>query len=172
MIFRNSKSIPIILALISVACLAVLVWEFYNIWLQNKNASELISLADHDAQMERLSQSIRVMQSSAAEDLQMFNNLVLSDDKLVTFIENIEDTGKTFDLDTNIVSVEKIEDKKAVEPNIIRIVMETKGAWSSSVSFLRAIESLPYRVNIDELNLSKNENNWHSKLVLSFYSFD
>ncbi|MEK7461623.1 MAG: hypothetical protein AAB586_00945 [Patescibacteria group bacterium] len=172
MIFKNSKPILIILALVSVVCLTLLIWEVYNIRLQNKNASELISVADNDARIENLSQSIRVMQSSAAEDLKKFDDLVLSGDKLVSFIENIEGTSKIFGLDTNIVSVEKIEDKQAVEPDAIRIVMETKGAWSSSASFLRTIESLPYRVKIDGLNLSKDENDWHLKIILSFYTFD
>ena len=87
--------------------------------------------------------------------------------------------SRALGLDTSIVSVSKIEDKKSVEPDIIRIVMETRGSWVQTFSFLSAIESLPHRVMIEELGLSRveaspagNGASWRLRTVLSLYSFD
>ena len=120
-----------------------------------------------------------MIQKNAAEDIAAFDSLTLSGDNLVPLIEDIEGAGQTLGLDTKIVSVGKIEDKKSVEPDIIRIVMETQGSWAPTLSFLRAIESLPHRVMIDESILSRDEigpagngASWRLKIVLSLYSFD
>ncbi len=172
MIFKNSKLLLTILSLISIILLAVLILGTYNIQLKNKEASELLNLADEAAEAKILSQSIRMMQSNSAEDIAAFGSLTLSGDNLVPLIESIEGAGQTLGLDTKIVSVGKIEDKKSVEPDIIRIVMETQGPWASTLSFLRAIESLPHRVMIDESSLSRDEVGWRLKIVLSLYSFD
>ena len=172
MIFNNSKLSLIILALASLILLAILTLGVYDIQAKNRKASELLNLANQAAEARTLARSIRMMQDSAAEDLTTFDNLTLSDDKLVPLIEEIEWAGRALGLDTSIVSVGKIEDKKSIEPDIIRIVMETQGSWTPTFSFLRAIESLPHRVTIEESSLSKTEFGWRSKIVLSLYSFN
>ena len=171
MTFNNSKLSFIILVLISIVLLAVLILGTYTIQLKNKEASELLNLVDQATEARTLAQSIRMAQNNAAEDLAAFDGLTLSDDKLVSLIEDIEEMGRALGLDASIVSVGKIEDKKSVEPDIIRIVMETQGSWAQTLSFLRAIESLPHRVMIDESSLSKVEAGWHLKIILSLYSF-
>ena len=172
MTFNHSKLLAIMLWLISIVLLAVLTLGVYSIRVKNKGTSELLNLADETVEREILAQSIRMLQNNAQEDLAAFNNFVLSGDKLVSLIESIEETGRTLGLDTEIVSVGKIEDKRSIEPDIIRIVIESQGSWAPILSFLRAIESLPYRVMIDESGLSKVEIGWRSKIILSLHSFD
>ncbi|MEX2013479.1 MAG: hypothetical protein WD897_01000 [Parcubacteria group bacterium] len=172
MIFKNSKLLLITLSFISVILLTILILGAYNIQLKNKEASELLNLADESAEARTLAQSIRTTQENAVEDLTAFDSLVLSGDRLVPLIDNIERAGRTFGLDTNIVSVAKIEDKESIEPDMIQVVMETQGSWAPTLSFLRAIESLPHRVMIEESSLSRVEVGWRSRIVLSLYSFD
>lgn len=172
MTFNNSKLPLIILVLISIIFLTVLILGAYNIQLKNKEASEILNLTDEVAETRVLAQSIRIMQNNAGQDLAAFDNLILSGDKLVPLIEGIEGVGRTLGLDINIVSVGKIEDKKSVEPDIIRIVMETQGSWAQTFSFLRAIENLPHRVMIEESSLLKGEIGWRLKIILSLYSFN
>ena len=176
----HNSTLPLVtLAFISVVLLVVLVLGAYNIQSKNQKVLKLLALADEAAESRTLAQSIRVLQNNAAEDLMAFDNLTLSDDKLVPLIENIEGMSRALGLDTSIVSVSKIEDKKSVEPDIIRIVMETRGSWAQTLSFLSAIESLPHRVMIEELGLSRveaspagNGASWRLRIVLSLYSFD
>ncbi|OHA92438.1 MAG: hypothetical protein A2665_00390 [Candidatus Zambryskibacteria bacterium RIFCSPHIGHO2_01_FULL_46_30] len=176
----HNSTLPLVtLAFISVVLLVVLVLGAYNIQSKNQKILKLLDLADKVAESRALAQSIRVLQNNAAEDLVIFDSLTLSDDKLVPLIENIEGMSRALGLDTSIVSVSKIEDKKSVEPDIIRIVMETRGSWVQTFSFLSAIESLPHRVMIEELGLSRveaspagNGASWRLRIVLSLYSFD
>ncbi|MBI2674052.1 MAG: hypothetical protein HYX23_02100 [Candidatus Zambryskibacteria bacterium] len=172
MIFKNAKTWLILLSACSMILLTFLILEIYKTLRQNREATELINLADYDAKVGVLAQSIRIMQNSAKEDIALFDEITLSGDKLVSFIEKIEATGKILGLNVTIVSVEKLEDKKSAKPDTVRIIMETKGAWSPTISLLHAIESLPYRVMMDRLNLSKDETDWRLKINLSLYSFD
>ena len=172
MIFRNSKLLLTILALVSVMLLATLTLGVYSIRAKNKNVPKLLNLADQAAEMKILVQSVRMIQNDAREDIKAFDNFVFSDDKLVLLIESIEGAGQALGLDTNIVSVGKIEDEKSVTPDIVRIVTETQGPWAPTLSFLRAIESLPHRILIEESSLSRVEVGWRSRIILSLYSFD
>lgn len=172
MIFKNSKLILTVASFVFFALSAVIIFGIYDIKAKNKKTSELLNEADRLAEAENLTQSIKMIQASVAADLTALDNLVLVNDKLVPLIESVEEAGQELGLDTDIISVEKIVDKKSVEPDIIRIVTETRGPWAPTLSFLRAIESLPHRVTISDASFSKVETNWRSRIVLTLYSFD
>ncbi len=172
MTFSNSKPLLIILSLISAILAVVLVLGIYNIRLKNKETSELLNLVDEAADRETSSQSIRAIQNSAAEDIKAFNKIILSNDRLVPLIENIEASGRDLGLDAEILSVGEVEGTGSLGLHTIRMVIETQGAWAPTLSFLRVMESLPHRVLIDESNISKQSDGWRSRIVVSLYSSD
>jgi len=172
MIYKNSKLSLLVFSLILIMLLATTSFAIYDIKEKNKEISALSNEADRVTEARSLVQSIKVAQKSAATELEDFNNLVLSRDKLVFLIEDIEKMGRALGLDTNIVSVGKLEDTKSKKSDVIRIVIETQGSWAPTLSFLRAIESLPHRVMIEETSLSKVETNWNLKITLTLYLFD
>ncbi|KKQ82937.1 MAG: hypothetical protein UT07_C0014G0013 [Parcubacteria group bacterium GW2011_GWB1_38_8] len=171
MILKNSKLFIMVLVLISTTLFIVLVLGVYIVRLKNNNTSELLNTADNFTETNALVQSIRIAQRSASEDIESFNNFVLSEDKLVPLIESIEEVGRKFGLETDITSVKGTEEE-LVEPHIISIAVETKGSWVSVMSFLHAIESLPNRVMINESSFYKEDDDWNSIIILSLYSFD
>lgn len=172
MTFNKSKLLLIALSLVSTVLLTVLILAIYNIRVKNQEVSVLLNQADHTAKVAILAQSIRVTQKDAAEDIESFESFVLTDDKLVPIIESIEGAGRALNLDTSILSVGKVEDNESLELQMIRIVIETQGSWTSTFSFLNVIESLPNRVMIEESNFSKEETSWRSRIILRLYSFN
>ncbi len=169
---NNSKFFLIVLSLISLILFAVLSFGIYSIQAKNRETSQLLNAVDSATEESMLVRSIKAIQNNADKDLAAFDKLVFSGDKLVPLIEKIEETGRVLGLDTNILSVGKIEDKKAIEPNIVRITMETQGSWAPTLSFLRAMENLPYRVMIDESSFVREETVWRLKITLALHSFD
>ena len=172
MISKNLKFLLVLLLLVALALLAALALGIYSIQAQNKKTSELLQLADQAVEVSILAQSIRIAKNNAVDDLEVFDRITLSNDTLVPLIEKIEETGQTLGLETKIISVSKIEDKKSIEPDIVRIVIEAQGAWGGAFTFLHAIESLPNRVMIDESILSKVGDGWRLRITLVLYSFD
>lgn len=170
---QSSKSFLVLLSLVLIFLVAALVFGLYDIKTKNKEVSRIINDVDESAKTEELVQSIKEIQTAAAEDLETFESLVFTDGDLVPFIENIEEVGEKLSLETKIVSVNEIASKKPDEPNLIRLTIETvEGSWPATLSFLRAIESLPYRVMIDESTLSKDTNGWRLRMTISVHAFN
>ena len=170
MTLRNSKIFIVVLTLISLSLLGVLILGIYVVQVKNNEISELLNTADSVTETRILAQSIRTAQRNALEDIQAFDNIVISEDKLVLFIESIEESGRALDLETNIISVEDKEESPDV--HLINIVIESDGTWTSILSFLRTVENLPNRVMIDKASLYKEGSSWRSRFVLTLYSFD
>ena len=168
----HSKPLLIVLSLISAVLATVLTLGVYSIRLKNKETSELLNRINETTKREVLFQSIRLTQDIAAEDIKAFKDIILSSDKLVLLIENIEASGKTLGLDAEILSVEEIKNTGSIGLQSIRIVIETRGSWAPTLSFLRVVENLPHRVLIDESSILKQTDSWRSKIILSLYSSD
>jgi Tfp pilus assembly protein PilO len=172
MTFSRSKSLLLVLSLISVILITVFVLGVYSIRAKNEKISGLLNLADQVAEAKTLSQSIKAAQHTASEEIKAYNDLILSEYKLVPLIEDIEDSGRALGLDIDILSVGEVKDSGTSGPQKIRMAIETRGSWARSFSFVYVIESLPHRVIVDEIILSKEGDGWHSKIALSFYLFD
>jgi len=167
----HSKPLLIILSLISIILIAVLVLGVYSIRAKNEKTSELLHLVDQASEIKILSQSIRTVQTAATEEIKVYNDLILSNNKLIPLIEEIEESGRALGLDINILSVGE-EEAGIAGLRTVRLVIETQGSWPSSLSFVRVVESLPHRVLINEVVLSKEGEGWRSKIGLALYLFD
>lgn len=172
MTFNRQTLFIIILSLTACFLLAALAMAIYTIRVKNEETFGLLN-ATLDANEEALSiQSLRTIQYDVAEDTRDFESLVLTGDNLVPLIESIEDVSQALGVDTSIVSVGKVDEKKVVEPYVVRIVIESTGSWSGTLALLKAVENLSHRVTIDESTFSKEAASWRLKMVLLLYSFD
>ena len=170
---NGSKPVLILLVVVLAILLAALVFGLYDIKTKNIEISRVINEVDQAAETEGLIQSIKEIQNSASEDLEIFETIVFTSDKLVPLIEAIEEAGNKLGLETKIASVSEIEDKKSDEPKLIRMVIETSGgSWAATLSFLRAVENLPHRVMVEETNLSKEGESWRLRMTISIHAFD
>lgn len=169
---KNSKPLLLVCALILVALLAVFILGLYNIRTKNEETVKLLEEINSITELNDLARSIRMVQGDSQSGVVTFENLVLSEEKVVSLIESIEDAGRVLGLETNIVSVEKREGEKASDPDIINITIESRGSWSKVHALLRAIENLPNRVGVDELNIRKTEDGWQSRMAISLFSFN
>lgn len=172
MIYKRSQVILSFLSVILVIFLAVIIFSIFDMRGKNIETSKLLNESSQIVETDNITQSIKVIRSSSIEDINAFNDLVLVDDKLVSLIESIENKGKELGLTLNIVSVEKRSGAESNTPNTIRMAIEADGTWVGTYAFLRAIESLPHRVMIDEMSFSKTSDDWHLRVVLILSSFD
>lgn len=170
---RNSKSLLILSFVVLVALLAVLAFVLYDIRTKNLETSELLEKTNGVAESEILAQTVRIARNSAPLELTAFDTFVFSGEKLVPFIENIEEIGRSLGLTTEIASVNRVPgDKKASEPDTVHLVIESDGPWTSIFTFVRTFENYPHHVMIDDMNLSRSENDWHLRIIISLHSFD
>ncbi len=169
----NTKFSLILMAFVTLILMGILGFGLWQIKTKNNQASELLHEAEHLAEVDVLTQFIQTVQAEAGQSLRTFDSLTLSSAKLVSFIESIEGVGKELGLEVKIVSVDRVEVKDSPEPPTFKIAIDTSGSWQGNFSYLAAIESLPTRVMVESINLSKaEEKGWQSRIVVLVHSFD
>lgn len=168
---NRSVVILIVMLLLASGILLFLFLTFYEIQTTNREVSELINTAKLMKEERASIQSARMARNLAAEEVRTLQELTFGADQLVSFIEDLESVGKKLGLDVNIISVNRVDDKKKPIPYIIRISLEAKGGWSGTFSFLQAIENLPYKVIIEEAILLKDEVDWSLRTTVSVPAF-
>jgi len=119
--------------------------------------------AEELGQVDNIAQTIRVSRNNAGEDLASLDSLILSQNKIVPFIEMIESLGKQMNLEIKTSSV------STDETNVF-IVIEADGEWARSMNFIHALESLPLKAVIDEATtnlLGDGSQGWHTRVAIS-----
>lgn len=170
---KSSQTIPIFLAIALLVLIGILVFGIYDIKIKNAEVSRILNETGQTAQNEKLIDSIKALQENNAEDIQTLETIVFTSNKLVPLIEDVEGVGRTLGLETKIASVSEFNDKSTTGPKLIRIAIETtKGSWSGTLAFLKAIENLPHRVLIDEAVLSKEDKSWRLRMTISIHIFN
>lgn len=168
----STKTLIVILVIIIVFLLAVISYGVYEIRSRNLDTSELLNEVDQLAEAKEMTRAIKAIRMTALDDIDTFNSLVLTSDKLVPLIESLEKKGRELGVEVNIVSVNKGEESQTPSPNIISMVIEAEGSWAGSYSFLKTIESLPYNVMIKESILSKAMDKWLLRATVVLNLFD
>jgi Tfp pilus assembly protein PilO len=172
MTFNNTKARLYIFSAIALALLALLILGVRKMNNENAETARLISLSAESETRANTAHTIRSLQDSASEEVQAFENLTLTNERLVPLIESIESVGRALKLDLEIVSVEKKLEGEGGGPQRIRIVIEASGPWGGAFSLVKAIESLPHRVMFENVSLTKGEEGWSTMISLSLYSFN
>lgn len=162
-----TKTILISLCLLTLVLLAVLVYGLYKIRVQSEEVVSLESQAESLGQMDNVAQSVRSIKNSSGTDLAGLDNLIVSQKKVVSFIEMIESLGGSMGLETHTLSVNTDE-------TTVRIALETDGPWARSMGFIRALENLPYKITLDETTMASNleSEEWHTNITIILPFFD
>ncbi|OHA91006.1 MAG: hypothetical protein A2832_00255 [Candidatus Zambryskibacteria bacterium RIFCSPHIGHO2_01_FULL_44_22b] len=172
MTFKNSKLVISILIPTAMALIAILAIGIYSIRANNNETSKLLTLSSDADEAKVRAQATRLLRVKAAEDLEAFERLILSEEGIVSLIEMIEEAGQALNLDTEVVSVNKVDKEDADNPKLVEVVVEGRGAWAEAYALLASLESLPQRLNLEESNLSKVDGAWDLRVVLSLNYFD
>lgn len=140
-------------SIITLVLAALLGLSWYQIKDQNREAAELMLEVNRRAAESELLQKVKILRNTAKSDLESFDKLALDKESIVPMIERFESAGRSLNLDTKISIAEEVEGG-------IRLSLESEGDWRGIFSNLKAIESMPYRVVFEKVNLSKSGANW------------
>lgn len=151
---KSLKRILIILLLICFAVFALIYLAIRDIRLKNENISsisqELLTKTDKQEYLlttERLIENI-------SSDLKKVDSYIVARDGDVGFIEELEslarENGLTISIDS--LSVEDSKDLEASGVTTLKIRAKTKGRWSGTYTLLSQLESLPYRISVNNFS--------------------
>jgi hypothetical protein len=168
---NNTKSILVLFSLLSLVLFGVLSMGFYKIRIKNEETYKLLNTVSQADQAEILAQTIEAARTKAALDLETLNKLTFEEAKTVSLIEDVEQAGRDLGVRTQINAVNKTSLPNSPELELFKMTIEARGTWQNTFSYLKALESLPYRIVMENTNLKKEENEWVLRIVMGLHSF-
>ena len=162
---KNSRLTMIIMVPAVLIFVALFIASIYSIRGKNNETSKLLNTSREADTIEVRAKAVRALRSELTEEFEIFKELVLSEDKIVDLIEIIEGAGVSLGVETKVVSVAKV-DAKNQSPKVIKMIVETNGSWPLTLAMSQALESLPYKVTVEEVSINKDGGEWSSRTVL------
>lgn len=123
-----------------------------------RKASQTVSALQ--GEVNTLQTQIHEFSKYSADDMrtltQAISRHIVSKTDFVTFIENIEAQARSQNIVIEIrsVDVEKRSEDEADDKELMRLQIETRGSWSSTMKFLNHLEYLPYQITVHEVSFS------------------
>lgn len=168
---RKTRLTIWVLAFAALILLVLALLDLRKVRVENRAVSTLVQVAEEKGQKEAVVQSVKALRQRGGEEIEAFEKMTLSNETLVPTIELIERGGGSLGLEVEIASVDKSEAKPG-EPSKVSLVIESRGSWAGIMSFLKAVESLPHRVMVDNVYFTKEGGQWRSSLSISLFSFN
>ncbi|MBX4200134.1 hypothetical protein KW790_01585 [Candidatus Parcubacteria bacterium] len=177
----STKTLFFFSTLLLIGLLGVFVYGVYIVNNKQKQVEMLQSEAGSGSKGDTLIQALKTIQNNDRDELLALNDLIITKESLVTLLELIEKTAKDLGLDIKVNSLQGTEKTTKASPSpTVNVSLTTTGSWISSITFVHAIESLPYRVIIDTTDMStsvglveegkKSSPVWRSSYQLTLYS--
>lgn len=84
----------------------------------------------------------------------------LEQDQVVDYVTNLETVANSFKLEYNTNSIENTDSDTLSQNNkeLLKVSMTLAGSWQSLIRYLAYMESLPYAIHIDKLDISSASN--------------
>ena len=172
MTISSTKTRIAVLVLVILGLLGAVGTTLYRIREDGQESARLLGEVDSVAGERATAELIKDIRVDAEAEINYFESLALMDTGIVSVIESIEDAGRLLGLSTKTLSVEKVPESDGSKIQKVTLVVETKGTWSGVFSYLKALESLPQRVSISGIEMSKELDGWHSSITLSLFAFE
>ncbi|MBX4181615.1 hypothetical protein KW807_02005 [Candidatus Parcubacteria bacterium] len=173
------KTLTLQMILLSLAALAIgglAVLSFYMVKQKNSEATQLTELADKRSSELALANATANFREENASNISSLDELIITDDELVSAISKIESVNSVIGTKTTIISLEKEKVTKEVDPHKIHLVIEAQSAdqvktFEKAFQFVKSLENLPFRADIEEGRLTLVGDKWVARVSLVLYLF-
>lgn len=146
--YTNHKHyILLISALISVCVTGIAYCLLYrSIISQASRAAQITAESALEGEKKRRAQDIASIYAKYGTERSRIENLLLSQEKIVDFIESLEKIGTTTDARIEITGI-------ATEGEYLKLHVGVTGAWSAVVRTLALIENMQYALSLNDVRL-------------------
>ncbi|MDP6387963.1 MAG: type 4a pilus biogenesis protein PilO [Candidatus Pacebacteria bacterium] len=137
---------------------------FLNIKEKNNNISVLQNEVDSTLQREIKLRSVKNLINDTQKEREKLNLYFIADDKIVNFIEDIEEVGAYSGVSVKVTSV-SIDESTSGNLNkdkiseLLNLDFNIEGRFDELFYFLSMIEKLPFKIDIHRVNFEKVSNN-------------
>ncbi|HVT75168.1 MAG TPA: type 4a pilus biogenesis protein PilO [Candidatus Paceibacterota bacterium] len=152
-----STALVIISAAVAVVFLAAWGFVAYKSYGMKADIASIsanaTSAAANDAYLISLKDALRDSKDELAEIDRRF----ITKDGIPAFIDSIEQSAQAYDVKADLSALDIDESGDASLPRPLTFHMTGSGGWKEVVSFLSAVESMPYALRIEDVSLGKGQ---------------
>lgn len=151
-----------ILLIMSILAFIVSVTAYFimykNIVKQGSVTSKAHAELQYQNEMKKHEEDLVQLYNNSEKDRQNINSIIISEDKIVDFIEAVENIGKQSGVEITISSINK-ENKDSKDAklknfnigNTITARVDAKGSFASIMKSLVLLENMPYQVYLNNI---------------------
>jgi Tfp pilus assembly protein PilO len=144
----------IILAVLTLAVASGYFLLFAEIRNTNRNISRLAGEADIVAQQSTTLRTLQSIVEITREDRAGINTFFLTEQEIVDFLEVIEGLREDTGASINVRSIGEGETLTNTLTKELHLNVTAEGSWEAVYHFLALLESLPYRIKLQQVQLS------------------
>jgi len=154
---------------ITVALLVLYVFLFISLKNDVSLANQILSEALASSKnAEKLLQTEKVVKESGDLVVDIDKHIISKDDKgLAIFLNILESSGPKLGVDVHIATLAEVEQVNT--PSLFRtlkISVNLQGSWKAIFAYLKVVEDIPYKINIDKVSYSKTLSNTKDKGIV------
>ncbi len=158
---QSFKGIIIFLALVVILLFGAIYFLFQSIKGENENASNIQNSIDISTKQNQYTLSLQESIQNASGDIKKVNDSILSFDKDVNFIEQLENLARENGLSVSIDSLSVGDTPNVSSDNLtsLEIQASAQGSWAGMMVFLSKLESMPFAMRVERFDLANSSNN-------------
>ena len=152
---KKTKQTLIFIAIISIASMVSYVVFFKKVEKKNEAVFFVTKEADAAVQKEIKLRSVKELIKDTEMDRSKLDTYFVSDDKIVDFIEDVENLGLLTDSYVEVISVNVSSDRGSKDSlsELLNIDFEVKGGWREIFHFVTLLEKMPFKIDVSRVNL-------------------
>jgi hypothetical protein len=157
---NNSKHITLILFGIISIIVSACGYLYIHDAVINQAERYSIALKDSETYDEnkKNEQNLQKIYKQTVVDRAKLDTYIITEDKVVNFIESLENIGKMTNTKVALSSIdsEEMKDLAKGTSGHIKAKVDIKGSWSNVMTSLSMLENLPFSITLDNSKLSNN----------------
>lgn len=153
----KTKKIIIVLIIMNSAVFGLYFYLFANVKRINKAVLAQLIQVESEARRDGQLRSIKNLMNDTKKEGEQIIDLFVEPAGSVNFIEMVEFLGKVANvkLEVQSVSIDALKNKIGSSTESFRLSLKTEGLWANTLHLLSLLESMPFKVSFDNVNLEK-----------------
>lgn len=144
---------------LNIVAIIIYAGMFLMIKIKNEHISSMLNDADRDIKRDEFLLKTRLILNDNAESISKLDEYFVQRDEAPRFIESIENLARSLGVDLNVafVSVEAETRNKDDFKELLKMRVEVVGSWGRVMTFISALENLPFRILVQSVNVSSEK---------------
>lgn len=153
----RTKKIVAVLFILNMAIFGSYGFLFLDVKKINKNSADLVNEIESLENREDRLRSIKNLITYTKKEREQITGFFVQPAGSIDFIETVESLGRIAGVKIEIgsVGVEAVKSKIGSSTESLRLALKTEGVWSDTIHFLSLLESAPFKLSFETVNLRK-----------------